>query len=97
MTYAPCPTRGQPWVDAGDGGGALVWCGAANPVAAISARAATTTARRRRYGGTARLKTARGCPAVCRFPYAPDMRELLASGHARLARRGRALHGRRDP
>src|SRR5215211_7680000 len=37
------------------------------------------------------------CQHVWGFRYADDMRRLVASEHARVARRGRALHGGRDP
>src|SRR4051812_1420144 len=43
------------------------------------------------------FQAARRCRRVCGFRYARDMRGSLASEDARLARRGRAPHGGRDP
>src|SRR3954451_14918297 len=43
------------------------------------------------------LKAAWCCQHVCDFRYADDMRQLVASEHARAARRGRALYGGSHP
>ena len=87
--------------DAGDW-----WPSAAAIAATTTSRTATRgpanpgPAGRRRAGAlevTPPVKAAACCRRVCGFRYAGDMRRLVASEHARAARRGRALHGGGHP
>src|SRR4051812_22236202 len=93
--------------DAVDGEDAGHWWPRATAITAMaSSRPATRIVRIRVRRVVARagwlwvtppFKAAWCCRHVCGFRYAGDMRRLVASEDARVARRGRAVHGRRHP